>query len=81
MHAPSTAVSVDATPAMTKGVTSAVTQVVQAFATSAQGVTAAEKSCCALTGHVTGGGGSGGSGGSGLGGGDVRRRRLEEAAT
>ena len=43
MHAPSVAVSVEDTPATTKGVASAVTQVVQAFVTLEHGVTAALK--------------------------------------
>ena len=43
MQAPSVAVSVEETPAMTNGVASAVTQVVHAFDTLAHGVTAAEK--------------------------------------
>jgi hypothetical protein len=71
MQAPSTALSVDATPASTNGVASAATQVVHALAVLLQGVTAAEKSCCTVTGHVTGGGkggaGDGGGGGDGLG--------------
>ena len=43
MHAPSVAVSVEDTPATTKGVASAVTQVVQAFVTLEHGATAALK--------------------------------------
>ena len=63
MHAPSVAVSVDETPAMTNGVASAVTQVVQALLTLAHGATAVEKFCAAETGHVGGGGEGGGAGG------------------
>jgi hypothetical protein len=63
MHAPSVAPSLLDTPAMTKGVASAVTHVVHAFATLEQGATAAEKSCAAETGHVGGGGDGGGAGG------------------
>ena len=44
MHAPSVAVSVEETPAMTNGVASAVTQAVQALAGLEHGATAAEKS-------------------------------------
>jgi preprotein translocase subunit SecG len=65
MQAPSMAVSVEGTPASTKGVASAVTQVVQALATSAQGVTAAAKLCVAVMLHTSGGGGAGGAGDSG----------------
>jgi hypothetical protein len=42
-----------------------VTHVVHALATSEQGETAAVKLCCAVTGHVSGGGGNGGLGGGG----------------
>jgi hypothetical protein len=63
MQAPSIALSDDSTPAMTKGVASAVTQVVQAAAVLAQGVAAAEKSCAAETEHTSGGGDGGGRGG------------------
>ena len=73
MQAPMVAVSVDETPAMTNGVASATTQVVQALATLLHGETAAVKLCCAVTGHVTGGaeGGFGGGSGGGEGGGGL----------
>ena len=60
--------SVEGTPARTKTVASAVTQVVHAVAVLAQGVTADAKLSVELTGQTTGGG-KGGRGG-GLGGGD-----------
>ncbi len=70
MQAPSTALSVDGTPAITNGVASALMHVVQALATSEHGTTAEVKLCAAVTGHVTGGGeGVDGGGGGGKGGG------------
>jgi hypothetical protein len=49
-------VSVAGTPASTNTVASAVTQVVQALAVLAHGVTADAKLSVELTGHTTGGG-------------------------
>ena len=70
MQAPSIATSDDATPAITNGVASAVTQVVHAVATVAHGVTAAEKSWAAEMEHASGGGDGGGRGGGDGGGGN-----------
>ena len=69
MQAPSIATSDDKTPAITKGVASAVTQVVHAVATLAHGVTAAEKSWAVEMEHASGGGDGGGRGGGAGGGG------------
>jgi hypothetical protein len=65
MQAPSVTPSEDATPATMKGVANAVMHAVQAFALSAQGATAALKSCASDTGQVAGGGGGDGLGGGG----------------
>ena len=69
MQTPRNVESVGETPASTNTVDNAVAQVVQAVAALAQGVTAEVKLCCAVTGHVSGGGCGGGLGG-GSGGGD-----------
>ena len=71
MQADSSLVLVDGTPASTKGMASAVAQVVQALAVVAQGVTAAVKLWRAVTLQVTAGGGGGddASGGGMIGGG------------